>query len=75
MYYSPYCKFKYIEHLENDIGNKYDIYKKVFNTVKDENLKITINKFREWISENSEELLKNYNILLEEYNKFFIKLT
>jgi len=71
LYYSPYCHYKDgFSHLDYDTAKIEDIYERVFNFVENGE-KITINHFREWISENYENITKHYEYiqkLLKNYN-------
>jgi hypothetical protein len=59
-----YCKYEDFTSLEYCIGNKQDIYERVFLETKNKDrYNISINNFREWIIDNYENFNKNYNII------------
>jgi hypothetical protein len=59
-----YCKYNDFTSLEYYIGNKQDIYERVFLEVKNtDRYNISANNFRKWISDNYEKFNKNYNII------------
>jgi hypothetical protein len=59
-----YCKYNDFTSLEYYIGNKQDIYERVFLEVKNtDRYNISLNNFRKWISDNYEKFNKNYNII------------
>jgi len=59
-----YCKYNDFTSLEYYIGNKQDIYERVFLEVKNtDRYNISVNNFRKWISDNYEKFNKNYNII------------
>jgi len=51
LYYSPFCHWKGFNDLEYEILQINNIYEVVFDLVR-EDKKITINKFRRWITDN-----------------------
>ena len=65
LYHScEYCKYDDFTSLEYYIGNKQDIYERVFLETKNKDrYNISINNFREWIIDNYENFNKNYNII------------
>ena len=66
LYYSPFCWWKGFNDLECETLEINDIYKVVFDLVK-EDKKITINKFRRWVVDNYEIIQTHYDTLA--YNK------
>jgi len=59
-----YCKYDDFTSLEYYIGNKQDIYERVFVETKNKDrYNISINNFIEWIIDNYENFNKNYNII------------
>jgi hypothetical protein len=66
LYYSPFCHCKGFNDLECETLEINEIYKVVFNLIK-EDKKITINKFRRWVVDNYEIIQTHYDTLA--YNK------
>jgi len=71
LYYSPFCHWKGFNDLEYEIQEINDIYKVVFNFVR-EDKKITINKFRRWITDNYTNIQTHYDNLLNNKINLFI---
>ena len=71
LYYSPFCRSrsKGFNDLKYEILEINDIYKVVFNSVR-EDKKITINKFRRWIIDNYKKIQTYYDDLLEHKDLF-----
>jgi len=63
-YYSPYTMYSGLSNLEYNNGNKVEIYEKIYNIIKDGKNNITINKFREWIINNYDNIKINYNLII-----------
>ena len=68
LYYSPFCWWKGFNDLECETLEINDIYEVVFNFVR-EDKKITINKFRRWITDNYTNIQTHYDNLLIENTK------
>jgi len=66
LYYSPFCCWKGFNDLEYEMLEINDIYKVVFDFVR-EHKKITINEFRKWIIDNYATIQTHYETIL--YNK------
>jgi hypothetical protein len=65
-----YCKYNDFTSLEYYNGNNQDIYERVFLETKNKDrYNISINNFREWVSDNYEKFNKNYNIIKIYYDK------
>lgn len=62
LWYSPFSHCVGFRALDYDMLNLYDIYKKVFDILKEEN-SLTVDKFHDWIYENKDTLDYRYNIL------------
>jgi len=59
-----YCKYDDFTSLEHYTGNNKDIYERVFLETKNKDRNnVSINNFREWISDNYEKFNKKYNII------------
>ena len=71
LYYSPFCHWKGFNDLEYDILEINDIYKVIFDFVS-EDKKITINKFRRWITDNYTNIQMHYDNLLNNKIDLFI---
>jgi len=71
LYYSPFCWRKGFNDLEYEILEIKNIYKVVFDLVR-EDKKITINKFRRWITENYTNIQTHYEGLLNNKINLFI---
>ena len=71
LYYSPFCWRKGFNDLESEILKINDIYKVVFDLVR-EDKKITINKFRRWVIDNYEIIQMHYDTLLNNKINLFI---
>jgi hypothetical protein len=71
LYYSPFCHWKGFNDLEYEILQINNIYEVVFDFVR-EDKKITINKFRRWITENYTNIQTHYEILLNNKINLFI---
>ena len=70
LYYSPFCNWKGFNDLEYEMLEINDIYKVVFDLVR-EDKKRTINKFRRWIIDNYTNIQIHYdNILNNKINLF-----
>ena len=65
LYYNCYfCKHNDFTSLEYYKGYNRDIYERVFMETKNKDRhNITINNFREWITDNYEDFNKNYSII------------
>lgn len=71
LYYSPFCWRKGFNDLEYEMLEINDIYKVVFDFVS-EDKKITINKFRRWITDNYTNIQTHYDNLLNNKIHLFI---
>jgi hypothetical protein len=71
LYYSPFCWWKGFNDLEYEMLEINDIYKVVFDLVR-EDKKITINKFRRWIIDNYTNIQTHYESLLNNKINLFI---
>ena len=71
LYYSPFCHWKGFNDLEYEMLEINDIYKVVFDLVR-EDKKITINDFRKWIIDNYTNIQTHYESLLNNKIDLFI---
>ena len=71
LYYSPFCWCKGFNDLEYEMLEINDIYKVVFDLVR-EDKKITINKFRRWIIDNYTNIQMHYDNILNNKIDLFI---
>ena len=71
LYYSPFCWWKGFNDLEYETLEINDIYKVVFDLVR-EDKKITINKFRKWVIDNYTNIQMHYDNLLNNKIDLFI---
>jgi hypothetical protein len=71
LYYSPFCNWKGFNDLEYEMLEINDIYKVVFDLVR-EDKKRTINKFRRWIIDNYTNIQMHYENLLDNKINLFI---
>jgi hypothetical protein len=71
LYYSPFCWRKGFNDLEYEILQINNIYEVVFDLVREDN-KITINKFKKWITENYTNIQTHYESLLNNKINLFI---
>ena len=71
LYYSPFCNWKGFNDLEYEMLEINDIYKVVFDLVR-EDKKRTINKFRRWIIDNYTNIQTHYESLLNNKINLFI---
>lgn len=71
LYYSPFCHWKGFNDLEYEMLEITDIYKVIFDFVS-EDKKITINKFRKWITDNYKNIQTHYGNLLNNKINLFI---
>jgi hypothetical protein len=71
LYYSPFCHWQGFNDLEYEILQINNIYEVVFDLVK-EDKKITINKFRRWITDNYINIQTHYDNLLNNKIHLFI---
>ena len=71
LYYSPFCHWKGFNDLEYEMLEINDIYKVIFDFVS-EDKKITINKFRKWITDNYKNIQTHYDNLLNNKINLFI---
>jgi len=71
LYYSPFCNWKGFNDLEYEMLEINDIYKVVFDLVR-EHQKITINDFRKWIIDNYTNIQMHYESLLNNKINLFI---
>jgi len=71
LYYSPFCHWKGFNDLEYEMLEINDIYKVVFDLVR-EHQKITINEFRKWIIDNYTNIQMHYDNLLNNKINLFI---
>jgi hypothetical protein len=71
LYYSPFCWWKGFNDLEYETLEINDIYKVVFDLVR-EHQKITINDFRKWIIDNYTNIQTHYETLLNNKIDLFI---
>ena len=71
LYYSPFCWCNGFNDLEYEMLEINDIYKVVFDLVR-EDKKITINKFRRWIIDNYTNIQMHYDNILNNKIDLFI---
>ena len=68
IYYNcPFCRFSCFTDLDYNLGNKQDIYERLFVEVRDKDKysNVTINLFRNWIVKNLHDIKNHMKIIMD----------